>query len=282
MALAEAALDLALAQPVLPLEPAGKRPLGGLGLRHASRAPEIVRGWWQQWPQANIGMRCDGLCVVDVDGAAGERSLLGLQRLYGRLPASRGQQTGRGRHLLYATEVELGNSTNPLGRPDGIDLRGGSRGYIVAPPSVHANGHVYRWTDERPPALLPPGWVERLARVRVEPREIEAVHLLGLDTETAYGRRALEGELERLLQACDGERNDVLNRAAFRLAQLVAGNQLPLARVEREAFEVALELGLDASESRDTIKSAVAAGLRFPRSPRARAHARETHTHAKG
>jgi hypothetical protein len=272
----EAALALAVMQPVLPLESAGKRPLGGLGLRHASRDPETVRGWWKQWPQANLAMRCDGLLVIDVDGAGGERSLDVLQRRLGELPATRAQQTGRGRHLLYTAMIELGNSTRMLGRPEGIDLRGGPRGYVVAPPSIHPSGHVYRWLDERPPAQLPLGWVKQLTRSIAGPaRPVMPAHILGIGEETSYGRAALTAELERLRLAHEGERNDVLNLVVFRLAQLVAGDQLRLEMVERETTAIALGLGLNELEIRKTVRSAVDAGLQFPRFPRAHAHARK-------
>jgi hypothetical protein len=140
----------------------------------------------------------------------------------------------------------------------------------VAAPSVHASGRVYSWIDDRPPAQLPRGWIEQLlrnTRRRDRAEEIQASHILGFDKETVYGRAALERELERLLRVSPGERNEALNRSVFRLAQLVAGNQLPLVRLEREAAELAYVLGLEAVEARETIRSAVAAGLRFPRSP---------------
>jgi Bifunctional DNA primase/polymerase, N-terminal len=57
------------------------------------------------------------------------------------------QTTGKGRHLLYATPLELGNSTARLGRPAGVDLRTGRRGYIVAAPSRHPSGRRYAWLD---------------------------------------------------------------------------------------------------------------------------------------
>jgi Bifunctional DNA primase/polymerase, N-terminal len=262
------ALALAAEQPVLPLEPRGKRPLAGLGLRSASQDHETVAAWWSRWPDANVGARCDGLVVLDVDGATGERSLADLERSLGPLPASRAVSTGRGQHVYFRCPTLAGNSTRGLGRPPGIDVRGGQRGYVVAPASVHASGRRYGWANERAIAPLPESWLERLTRARVGgPRAVETVHMLDLDSETPYGRRALERELERLYRARDGERNEVLNLVVFRLAQLVAGNQLPLARVEREALEVALLTGLDPAEIEKTIRSATSAGLRSPRSP---------------
>src|SRR5262249_28792923 len=117
-----AALDLAGdGHPVLPLD--GKTPRGGFGLTWATTDEGAIASWWGRWPEANIGVRCDDLLVVDVDGPVGEQLLSELEERLGALPATRSQTTGKGRHLLYTTEVELGNSTVGLGRPSGIDLR---------------------------------------------------------------------------------------------------------------------------------------------------------------
>ena len=106
-------------------------------------------------------------------------------------------------------------------------------------------------------------------------RSLEARNRFGFgSTETGYGRRALEAELEVLLRAQPGERNEALNRSVFRLAQLVAGGQLTASRVESSARQAALMLGLEPVETAATIRSALAAGSRFPRLPRARARAR--------
>ena len=257
-------------QPVLPLEPRGKRPLAGLGLRSATRDSETVRSWWSRWPEANIGLRCDGLTVFDVDGEAGKESLAQLEERYGALPDTRTALTGKGEHHWYRCRLPVGNSTQGLGHPAGLDIRGGARGYVCAPPSVHASGRRYEWANEGPIAELPASWLERLTATPYLPR---AASCEGT-TETAYGRAALDSELERLLRVRPGKRNEKLHLAVFRLAQLVAGGQLPRDRVERDCLEVALLLGLGAHESRLTIRSGMSAGLNFPRSPRACARAR--------
>ena len=107
----------------------GKHPRGGLGLAHAWGDTRTIRDWWRWWPDANVGMRCDGKVVFDLDGDPGEESLAHLERRFGRLPATREQRTGQGRRLLYTVPagVELGNSTAPLGSPVGVHLRGGKR-----------------------------------------------------------------------------------------------------------------------------------------------------------
>ncbi len=247
----------------------GKHPRGHYGLQHASAAPEQAEAWWNQWPTANVGLRCDGLFVLDVDGTDGAESLERLEHELGPLPPTRAQRTGRGFHRLFAVTngVQLGNSTQGLGRPAGIDVRTGSRGYVVTAPSLHATGERYRWIDpERPIAPLPPAWLERLHRPEPSPPA-----LAQRPGETGYGRVALRGELERLLRAPVGRRNDLLNETVFRLAQLVAGGQIGETTVVDAAVETALLLGLERDETVATVRSAMRAGRRFPRVPRVRA-----------
>jgi Bifunctional DNA primase/polymerase, N-terminal len=243
----------------------GKHPRSTYGLHDASTNAEQVEAWWYGQPEANIGMRTDSLLVVDVDGPEGERSLVRLEGELGELPPTREQHTGRGRHLLYAVEEPIGNSTRPLGDPAGLDLRGGSRGYIVAAPSRHATGALYRWLDERAPAPLPQGWLERLRRpLRLVPA-LEPPALEQPAETTRYGAAALEQELCTILRARHGKRNETLNCSVFKLAQLVAEHRLARQELERSAFEVALLAGLTPFETRKTISSAIEAGLRNPR-----------------
>lgn len=265
------ALALADEQPLIALEPRGKRPLAGLGLRHATQDPHTIARWWCDRPDANIGLRCDGLVVIDIDGPPGEASLDRLEDRFGTLPASRGVSTGKGRHLYFRCPTLVGNSTAPFGKPQGIDLRSGTRGYVAAPPSIHPSGRRYEWANVFPVAELPDEWRAALTTIAYVPSPASFSA-----TDTAYGLRALESELERLLGSQPGQRNEDLNRSVFRLAQLVGGGELTRSRVEQDAirFAVAL-LGLDLGESRQTVRSALAGGVRFPRSPRARARARE-------
>ncbi len=245
----------------------GKHPRSTYGLHDASTSAEQVEAWWHAQPQANIGLRCDGLLVLDVDGREGERSLRTIEAELGELPATREQASGRGRHLLYAVEDEsIGNSTRALGDPPGLDLRAGARGYVVAAPSRHASGARYRWTCQRPPAPLPQPWLERLRRpLRLVP-EIAPLPLDEATETTRYGAVALDAELETILAARIGKRNEMLNRSCFKLAQLVAEHRLARQELEQSAFEIALLAGLTPFETRRTIAGAIEAGLRSPRS----------------
>lgn len=243
----------------------GKHPRGVHGLSHATTNLEQVDAWWHMQPQANIGLRTDGLAVFDVDGTQGERWLEFLQGRLGELPETREQASGRGRHLLYAVpdDASIGNSTRGLGDPSGLHVRAGAKGYIVAPPSRHASGRRYRLLRDCEPAPLPLSWLERLERpLRLVSPSSDA----SVSRTTRYGRAALEDELAQLRQAQDGARNNALNARVFRLAQLVAEHRLARRELEENAFAVALAIGLTPVESERTIRSAIKAGLHSPRS----------------
>jgi hypothetical protein len=288
-----AALELAAAgHPVLPVHTPtswgcscsrrgcsrpGKHPRGVYGLKSATTDPERIKQWWFGQPQANIGLRCDGLVVLDVDGPDGRRSLERLEWDLGELPPTRLQVSGRGEHRFYSTpEVDsIGNSTAPLDSPPGLDLRAGTRGYVVVAPSLHASGVHYQWLDpERPLEPLPLPWIERLLglpRPQAENPPAMAWCLpAGMVASTPYGLAALDGEVQKIRTAPEGRRNETLNKSVFRLAQLAAGGELEFDLIEPMAKDAAQLAGLDWLEIDLTIASALKAGWANPRSRKPR------------
>ena len=243
----------------------GKHPRNRRGVHDASSRAQTIRDWWARWPDCNVGVATGRLLVVlDVDGNDGAESLRALQAAYAPLPATLEAATGRGRHLYFAAPAEaLGNSAGRLG--EGLDVRGNG-GYVVAPPSRHADGHRYRWRTRRPPGVLP-AWITHLC---LEPATAPAPAPAPLPTPGPYGNRgrrylavALRGELAGVAAAQPGTRNDRLNRAAFRLGQLVGNGAVH--ELEQQLLAAALAAGLTESESRATIASGLGAGQRHPR-----------------
>ncbi len=118
----------------------GKHPRTSNGLHDASRDPDIIRGWWDRWPEANIGWPVPlGYAIVDVDDLdAAER----LEAIHGRMASPWAIKTGRGVHLVYQTATQVRNSVG-LVAPD-IDVRG-LGGYSILPPSWHLSGARYAW-----------------------------------------------------------------------------------------------------------------------------------------
>lgn len=152
--------------PVLPLMPRNKQPLGRLvpnGLLNATTDESEVLTWWLQEPKANIGLRTgEAFDVLDLDGKEALQSLKEIVTDYKHPgPVS---ATGKGYHLLFQPT----GARNAAKKRPGIDFRGQS-GYIVAPPSIHPNGHRYEWRrdGELPP---PTPWLDDLVTKPHVPR----------------------------------------------------------------------------------------------------------------
>jgi hypothetical protein len=272
-----AALYYGAVCPVFPCEPRGKRPLGALaphGVKDATRDPDLIRRWWATCPTANIGLACGvTCCALDVDGLEGWHALTGLTARHGALPATVTSCTGAGGwHLFFAMPAgrTVRNSAGKLGPK--LDVRGVG-GYVVAPPSVHPSGRPYAFAAglepwSAPLASAPPWLLDLLdpppppAPCASAPPRFWAIGSGGAD---AYARAALEGELTRLADAPEGQRNDTLVRSAFSLGQLVGTGRLAGAAVVAALAGVAGQIGLDRREVERTIVSGLEAGMASPR-----------------
>jgi bifunctional DNA primase/polymerase-like protein/DnaB helicase-like protein/primase-like protein len=157
----------------------------------------MLVGWWDTNPAANIGIACgkrSGIVVVDIDADHdGYESLAELAVNYGALPETPMSKTGSGgRHIFFRHPgVEIRNSAGKLGK--GIDIRGDG-GYVVAPPSIHPNGNRYEWIVKPSQCELAtmPEWMIELLRERN----------IITESQTVTGR------------IISGERNNALTRMA--------------------------------------------------------------------
>lgn len=151
---------------VLPIEPRGKRPLVPWRT-FQSRIPSInvVRHWFQQWPDANVGIvtgALSRLVVLDVDTRhGGADSLTTLEDEHGALSVTPEVATGGGgRHVYFGHPGPA--VMNRVGLRPGIDVRGDG-GCVVAPPSTHPSGRCYAWVAGRSPDEVPlaplPRWL---------------------------------------------------------------------------------------------------------------------------
>lgn len=285
-ALLSAALDAAeRGWPVFPLRPGAKAP----ALHGEDRCPrtgDCTAGhvkWeqrattdpvriWQCWTAGafNIGLATGpaGLVVVDLDkpknnsksdAPCGAATLTALCERAGQpMPATRTVRTASGGTHLYFTApagARLGNSAGKLGAL--IDTRAHG-GYVVAPGST-VNGATYAVTDDAPAAPLP-AWLHE-ALMPAPPRTVGPLRLPAVDGSRA-ALAALDAECAVVAAAPDHERNNTLNRCAFKVGRFVAWGDLARPVVE-EAFQAAGESrGLTAAECRATIRSALDSSAR--------------------
>ncbi len=129
----------------------GKHPHGRLaphGLKDATRDAKVICSWFADGQVVNVGIATgprSKLVVLDVDTRHnGMDSMAAL----GAMPRTATVETGGGGWHLYfqwPDGLDIRNSAGKLG--PGLDIRGAG-GYVVAPPSVHVSGGVYKWSRD--------------------------------------------------------------------------------------------------------------------------------------
>jgi hypothetical protein len=247
----------------------GKHPTIRGGLRSASAQLDDVRRWWSRWPKANVAIRTgreSGLVVLDVDPAhGGLDSLRRLIKEHGQLPVTLAVSTGsNGLHFYFEHPGVLVRNDAGKRFGPGLDVRGDG-GYVIAPPSIHASGRRYLVSADAPVQPLPGWMLERL-------REPERHRVLPLPDPSSvkagrWAKAALSGELRAVEQSSEGCRNDVLNRAAFNLGQIVGAGGLSEEDVHATLTAAGMSVGLSERECRSTVSSGLRAGVAAPRTP---------------
>jgi len=263
-----------------PLKPRSKVPATRRGFYDATTNPAKLERWFARGYPYNVGIRTgllSGVLVFDTDGIRGTTSWRRLERDYGPLPRTLTSQTAKGSHLWFSIDVPVSCNVEKIA--PSIDIRANG-GYVVVPPSIHPNGMVYEWIDYSVPLAPTPDWLIVLALHKPVPRAREincdkcvtaeptSAHITATSS-AAYGRAALEREIQKLTLASSGHRNHELNRVSFRLHQLVAGEELPPGIVQQQLMAAAEANGLLADDGlmavQATINSGANAGMRFPR-----------------
>lgn len=252
---------------VFPLRARGKEPLPGFPVgtfqRYRLATDEEAFDWWINTPGLNVAIATGAiskLFVLDCD------SMEACQAVADRgIPTTRVATTGKGAHVYFKyPDFPVGNRTNLLA---GVDIRGNG-GYVVAPPSIHPSGKAYRWHREAPLADAPDWLLTMLRRQHGhsdgKPKKTAIQYL---SSTTTWAQAALKYEIEAVQSAAPGHQNNCLNRAAFKMGQLVAQGVIDRDTVERALFGAAVALSARDGESQTarTIQSGLSAGLTYPR-----------------
>jgi hypothetical protein len=260
--------------PVFPLVVGGKTPAVAGGFYAATTNPETIERYWRI-PDRNIGVRtgfASGLFVLDADPPDGEAGIRRLEAELGPLPATRTVLTPRGGFHFWFRYSGAIPCTQSKIAPH-VDTKGDG-GYVVAVPSITDVGS-YTWLgDPEAELATAPDWLIDLARKKPKPTISERASAginHGGETARAYGRAALDRECAALAAIASGDgRNNALNRARFRLHQLVAGGELHRDEVVERLLDpchrnhLIEDDGLRSVEK--TIRSGANAGLQYPRS----------------
>ena len=140
---------------VFPVKRSDKSPLTLHGLKDASTDPDTIRMWWKVHPDANVaiatGRASGNTFVIDVDikpgeGKHGDESLLAWQAQRGDFPNTAVAVTGSGGLHYWFRYKGIEHFRNTVDALPGVDIRGDGA-YVVVPPSVYADGSLYRWEN---------------------------------------------------------------------------------------------------------------------------------------
>jgi hypothetical protein len=143
----KAALEyLKLGFNVMPVRPDNKRPYEEwLRLQNDRVEPYEVDSWWLNYPDANVAIitgKISNLVVFDLDSQKAKDYV----KQHG-LPRTPMAYTSKGVHIfMNYPSILVGNSSD---KKIDLDIRG-EGGYVVAPPSVHESGFVYKWSPLNP------------------------------------------------------------------------------------------------------------------------------------
>lgn len=178
---------LPLPPAVFPLVPRGKQPLTKNGFKTATTDPKQIGDWCKRHPTANVGIvpGMSGCLAVDIDSVEARTAAESLG-LYAEptlaIKTGRANPDGSpGEHLWFLKpdgQREIGNLTL-LGS---LTIRSDA-GYVVAPPSVHPSGTLYKIVNAVTPLDCPPKLVDALARA--QKKTSVSLFVVGSDGVTA-------------------------------------------------------------------------------------------------
>lgn len=235
----------------------------------------LVEAWQRNGLLTGIAVVCgrvsNNLVVLDLDGDDAVKAFQSrfAQTIYADTWTVR-SGSGKGMHIYWRV-AQMPRTLRALGTTVGnIELRAEGC-YVVAPPSPHATGGSYSVYNRAPIRRLDncamvQEWL--LAHKTAKQNSWRVTHPANLDIKQAsrWAAAALAAECAGVRTAAAG-RNNALNRAAFKLGQLVDAGHLDRSIVDQALADAASALTATDGErgTWSTIQSGLAAGARKPR-----------------
>jgi AAA domain/Bifunctional DNA primase/polymerase, N-terminal len=281
-----------LAAGYLPLPVNGKAPPIA-GWQDIQATNILIDKWAYEYAEAkNTGILTRTTPAIDIDvldpTVADE-----LQQLAERMIGISTVRIGRApkRALLFRADAPFSKISTPVfvspdGRTHQVEVL--SRGQQIVVHGIHPTTHAsYTWRGAEPgPELkrdaLPLLSAEKASEFITAAAQCMAAHCWTpkkkpngdagaggfLDTqkptterERLYAGAALDGCADELAQAPSGERNDTLNKKAFRLGTMVARGWISSAEVFDALFAAAASCGLNADDGEEATRKTLQSGL---------------------
>ena len=227
---------------VFPVKKQGKSPLCTNGFKSATTDKIVLQEWNNKFPNCNVGIptgSINNIFVVDVDGEQGVESLNRLELIYGKLDAPT-VITGKGKHLYFKMPVNTDIKSSVSKIANHIDIRANG-GYVVAPPSIHENGHQYTWENFDINQDFPqsPSW------------------LISLIVNAEKQPLPVSGVLEEISNAPQGQRNDTLYKRSISLIRRAKKEFSDMEEIKQNIINASLQSGLSKEEALKTFDNAL-------------------------
>lgn len=231
--------------------------------KEATIDPNIIRYWWQKWPNANIGISTgpSHLVVIDLDGLEGIenfKALVGENEIPATAMISMSGREEGGVHFWFraSKNIEINKSISVIGDKIDIIAKGG---YIVAPPSLHATGNRYQLLSNEPvePSELPEWLIELL--IRAQNGQVSR--------DSKWEEKAesiLNQALKKIPKAKKGNRRTILNKQAYRVGRIIHLLNADKTRTALRDAAMIMEEPLSPEEIEKTIDDALRDGATKP------------------
>lgn len=147
---------------------AGKHVALETGVKEASSDIDKVSEWFENEQKFGIAIvtgKPSGISGLDIDMKDGKAGDLALDTIRGNnaMPSAPQVLTPTGGfHYYFKYNGDVRTAKEPYGANTAIDTRN-DNGYLIAPPSLHAAGGVYKWADDTWRKELPewPEWLKK-------------------------------------------------------------------------------------------------------------------------
>lgn len=199
-------------------------------------------------PTDNVGISTDNLVVVDLDGNVPIEVL-------DEYPRTFTTGTGHGYHLWYRADPTKPVKSLVGWRPK-VDVRA-MGGLVVAPPSRHRNGSVYRHVRGETIQPVPRFLLDSLPAKGETHRKV-GYEITHIPSDTSHGMEALAQSLVEHMENWehyDSGRNVALFKVCCRFFEMAALNMLG-ADTLSDIVQAAMRVGLTSGEIERTIESA--------------------------
>ncbi|MEV7240425.1 bifunctional DNA primase/polymerase [Streptomyces sp. NPDC093248] len=228
------------------------------GFWAATTDTDLIRKWWREEPDANIGAPCklNGWAVIDIDPRnGGYESLCRIEERVGVLPGTTMQITGGdGLHMFYLSPgFDLPKEPFP-----GLEFK--HNNYVVLAPSVHKSGCRYQWPGAHNEFFTPEtSWPSTLLPRKEKPK-LSLRHRGRTPSLSGIRRPGKHWTVDTLVQhvmdSHEGDRNNRLYFAACRAHETADQGHIDLGEALAGLYAAACAVGLAERDAHATIESA--------------------------